>query len=91
MTVGEKTRFWIPEEMAVFGNPFKTRMPTPDEALPGRERKIAAPPKHFVLGTRLEERDLRRFHPEYESYARAVPAFVPRVGNKRPATAADLA
>lgn len=45
---------------------------------------------YIVLGTRLEERDLRRFHPEYDAYARAVPAFVPRVGNKAPATAAEL-
>jgi len=46
---------------------------------------------YILLGTRLEERDLRRFHPEYDAYARAVPSFVPRLGGKRPATLAELA
>ncbi len=33
----------------------KLRMPTPEEALPGRpERPFAVPETHFVLGTRLE-------------------------------------
>jgi peptide-methionine (S)-S-oxide reductase len=33
----------------------KTRLPTPDEALPGRaERPFAVPERHAVLGTRLE-------------------------------------
>ena len=46
---------------------------------------------YILIGTRLEERDLRRFHPEYEAYERAVPGFVPRIGGKRPATMAELA
>jgi len=46
---------------------------------------------YILVGTRLEERDLRRFHPEYEAYARAVPSFVPRLGGKRPATVSELA
>jgi protein-S-isoprenylcysteine O-methyltransferase Ste14 len=45
---------------------------------------------YILVGTRLEERDLRRFHPEYEAYARAVPGFVPRLRRKHPATAAGL-
>jgi peptide-methionine (S)-S-oxide reductase len=32
----------------------KTRMPTPDEALPGREQPIGVPTHHEVLGTPLE-------------------------------------
>jgi len=46
---------------------------------------------YILLGTRLEERDLRRFHPEYEAYERAVPGFLPRVGSKAPAAASELA
>jgi protein-S-isoprenylcysteine O-methyltransferase Ste14 len=46
---------------------------------------------YILIGTRLEERDLRRFHPEYVAYERAVPGFVPRVSGKVPATLADLA
>ena len=32
----------------------KLRMPTPEQALPGRERRMRVPEKHAVLGTRLE-------------------------------------
>ena len=32
----------------------KTAMPTPEDALPGREERIAVPSTHFVLGTPLE-------------------------------------
>jgi peptide-methionine (S)-S-oxide reductase len=32
----------------------KTRMPAPDEALPGRSARMPVPEKHAVLGTRLE-------------------------------------
>src|SRR5262245_21803070 len=32
----------------------KTNMPTPDEALPGREARIPVPERHFVLDTPLE-------------------------------------
>ena len=46
---------------------------------------------YILLGARLEERDLRRFHPEYEAYERAVPGYLPRLGGKRPATAGELA
>ena len=39
----------------IFGNPFKTRMVTAEEALPGRpERPFAVPRDHAVLGTPLE-------------------------------------
>ncbi|MCG3200644.1 MAG: hypothetical protein NFCOHLIN_00504 [Gammaproteobacteria bacterium] len=34
---------------------------------------------YIVIGTMLEERDLRGVHTEYEAYARAVPRFVPRL------------
>jgi protein-S-isoprenylcysteine O-methyltransferase Ste14 len=33
---------------------------------------------YIVIGTMLEERDLRRAHPEYAEYARAVPRYIPR-------------
>jgi len=46
---------------------------------------------YILLGTRLEERDLRNFHPEYDSYAREVPRFIPKLGGRRPATVSDLA
>jgi len=46
---------------------------------------------YILIGARLEERDLRRFHPEYEAYERAVPGYVPRLGGKHPATIAELA
>jgi peptide-methionine (S)-S-oxide reductase len=32
----------------------KTTMPTPEEALPGREARMPVPDRHFVLGTPLE-------------------------------------
>jgi peptide-methionine (S)-S-oxide reductase len=32
----------------------KTAMPTPEEALPGRDEKMPVPERHFVLGTPLE-------------------------------------
>ncbi|MEZ4299586.1 MAG: peptide-methionine (S)-S-oxide reductase MsrA [Polyangiaceae bacterium] len=32
----------------------KTKLPTPEEALPGRAEKMPVPAKHFVLGTPLE-------------------------------------
>jgi protein-S-isoprenylcysteine O-methyltransferase Ste14 len=34
---------------------------------------------YILVGTWLEERDLRRMHPEYDSYARAVPRYFPRL------------
>ncbi len=37
----------------MFGR-WKTRMPTAEEALPGRAARMAVPPRHFVLGTALE-------------------------------------
>jgi len=45
---------------------------------------------YILVGTRLEERDLRRFHPEYVAYERAVPGFVPRFGGKHPASIGEL-
>ncbi|GAA4982620.1 peptide-methionine (S)-S-oxide reductase MsrA [Kineococcus glutinatus] len=39
----------------MFGNPFKTRMVTAEEALPGRpERPFHVPEEHAVLGTALQ-------------------------------------
>ena len=38
----------------LFGQSKKLRMPTPDEALPGRSERIPVPEKHFVLGTPLD-------------------------------------
>lgn len=32
---------------------------------------------YIVVGTRLEERDLRKAHPEYDRYAREVPRYLP--------------
>ena len=37
----------------VFGR-HKTRMPTEEEALPGRENRMPVPSRHYVLGTPLE-------------------------------------
>src|ERR1035437_8969199 len=31
-----------------------TRMPKPEQALPGRAQRMPVAPRHFVLGTRLE-------------------------------------
>jgi len=39
--------------MALFSR-MKTRMPTPEEALPGREQRMPVPARHEVLGTPLE-------------------------------------
>ena len=38
----------------MFGNPKKTTMPTPKEALPGRDTEMPVPPTHHVLGTPLK-------------------------------------
>ena len=46
---------------------------------------------YILIGTHLEERDLRSFHPEYEAYARDVPGFIPKLGGKHPAAVSDLA
>jgi len=32
---------------------------------------------YILVGTRLEERDLRKVHPEYDRYAREVPRYLP--------------
>jgi peptide-methionine (S)-S-oxide reductase len=37
----------------MFGHSKKLRMPTPDEALPGRAEPMNVPVRHFVKGTRL--------------------------------------
>ena len=37
--------------MFSFAKAHKTRMPSPDDALPGREESMPVPEKHFVLGT----------------------------------------
>jgi len=37
----------------MFGHSKKVRMPTPDEALPGRAEPMDVPVRHFVKGTRL--------------------------------------
>src|SRR5437870_1457171 len=52
--------------MSIFSRADKLRMPTADEALPGRaERPFAVPARHFVLGTPLEP-------PFPEGYVRAM-------------------
>jgi protein-S-isoprenylcysteine O-methyltransferase Ste14 len=38
---------------------------------------------YIVIGTMLEERDLRKVHAEYDAYAREVPRFVPRLSARR--------
>jgi len=38
----------------MFGRDKQTRMPAPQEALPGRSEKMAVPPRHFVNGHSLE-------------------------------------
>lgn len=49
---------------------------------------------YIVIGTLLEERDLRADHPEYAAYAREVPRFIPRltrtnkISTQNPATSA---
>ncbi len=37
-----------------FSNPAKLRMPTADQALPGRKEPIPVPPRHFVNGHSLQ-------------------------------------
>jgi peptide-methionine (S)-S-oxide reductase len=37
----------------MFLKPYKTAMPTPEQALPGRDAPMAVPKQHFVLGTAL--------------------------------------
>lgn len=37
---------------------------------------------YILVGTRLEERDLREAHPEYERYAREVPRYVPALSRR---------
>ena len=46
---------------------------------------------YILIGVRLEERDLRTFHPEYDGYAREVPRFVPKLRGSRPTALGDLA
>lgn len=46
---------------------------------------------YILIGTRLEERDLRGFHPEYDAYARKVPGFIPKLGGEHPSAASELA
>jgi len=46
---------------------------------------------YILIGVRLEERDLRAFHPEYDDYAREVPRFLPNLRGPRPAAQSDLA
>jgi len=38
----------------MFFSSSKTRLPTPDDALPGRDEQMPVPPGHFVLGTPLQ-------------------------------------
>ncbi len=38
---------------------------------------------YIVIGTMLEEHDLRKVHAEYDAYAREVPRFVPRLLGRR--------
>jgi peptide-methionine (S)-S-oxide reductase len=38
----------------MFGKDQKTRMPRPEEALPGRSEKMAVPARHFVNGNSLQ-------------------------------------
>jgi peptide-methionine (S)-S-oxide reductase len=35
-------------------DPRKLKMPTPEQALPGRDERMPVPPRHFVLGTPLD-------------------------------------
>ncbi len=38
---------------------------------------------YIVIGTRLEERDLRDVHPEYAAYADSVPRYLPKIRGSR--------
>ena len=38
---------------------------------------------YIVIGTYLEERDLRTVHSEYDPYGRTVPRYSPRLTGKR--------
>jgi peptide-methionine (S)-S-oxide reductase len=38
----------------LFFSKHKTELPSPDDALPGREEKMPVPAKHYVLGTPLQ-------------------------------------
>jgi len=40
-------------EFTMFLKQHQTRLPTPDQALPGRETPMVVPDRHFVLGTAL--------------------------------------
>jgi peptide-methionine (S)-S-oxide reductase len=39
--------------MAIFGSPMKLRLPSPDQALPGRETPMRVPETHDVTGGRI--------------------------------------
>jgi len=39
---------------------------------------------YILIAIRLEERDLVKFHPEYEEYRRKVPMLIPRLKSARP-------
>jgi peptide-methionine (S)-S-oxide reductase len=39
--------------MAIFGSPMKLRLPSPDQALPGREAPMRVPETHDVTGGRI--------------------------------------
>jgi peptide-methionine (S)-S-oxide reductase len=39
--------------MAIFGSPMKLRLPQADQALPGRDERMAVPDNHFVNGNRI--------------------------------------
>jgi len=43
---------------------------------------------YILVGTRLEERDLRRVHPEYDRYAREVPRYLPALRRRAAGPAA---
>ena len=46
---------------------------------------------YIVVGTLLEERDLKAAHPEYVDYAKRVPRYIPRLASKaaRPAVTTE--
>jgi peptide-methionine (S)-S-oxide reductase len=45
----------VAKHQGMFLSPKKLKLPTPDEALPGRSEPMPVPDKHFVLGTPLKE------------------------------------